>query len=34
VLTDPGVEFPELGQYHLQEPVKPARLRALLRSLH
>lgn len=34
VITDPGVEFPELGPYHLQEPVKPARLRALLRSLH
>lgn len=34
VITDAGVEFPELGQYHLKEPVKPARLRALLRSLH
>lgn len=34
VITPAECEMPELGAYHLREPVKPARLRALLRSLH
>jgi signal transduction histidine kinase len=34
VITAAGCDMPELGAYHLQEPIKPARLRALLRSLH
>lgn len=34
VITGEDCAMPELGAYHLREPVKPARLRALLRSLH
>ena len=34
VITEAGCEMPELGAYQLREPIKPARLRALLRSLH
>lgn len=34
VITSAECDVPELGAYHLREPVKPARLRALLRSLH
>lgn len=34
VITPAECDIPELGTYHLYEPVKPARLRALLRSLH
>ena len=34
VITTAECNMPELGAYHLQEPIKPARLRALLRSLH
>jgi signal transduction histidine kinase len=34
VITPAGCHIPELGAYHLLEPIKPARLRALLRSLH
>lgn len=34
VITSGECMLPELGAYHLREPVKPARLRALLRSLH
>lgn len=34
VITPAECNMPELGAYHLREPVKPARLRALLRSLH
>ena len=33
VITSADCEMPELGAYQLREPVKPARLRALLRSL-
>lgn len=34
VITPAECDIPELGAYHLHEPIKPARLRALLRSLH
>lgn len=34
LITAAGCNMPEQGAYHLSEPVKPARLRALLRSLH
>ena len=34
VITDAECDIPTLGAYHLREPIKPARLRALLRSLH
>ncbi len=34
LITAAGCNMPEQGAYHLCEPVKPARLRALLRSLH
>lgn len=34
LITGKDCAIPELGAYHLREPVKPARLRALLRSLH
>ena len=34
LITGQDCDIPELGAYHLREPVKPARLRALLRSLH
>ncbi len=34
VITAADCEMPELGAYQLREPIRPARLRALLRSLH
>lgn len=34
VISPADCDIPEVGAYHLREPVKPARLRALLRSLH
>lgn len=34
VISSTDCEIPEARAYHLREPVKPARLRALLRSLH
>lgn len=34
VIHPPGCPVSGLGPYHLVKPVKPARLRALLRSLH
>lgn len=34
VVTAEDCEMPELGAYQLREPIRPARLRALLRSLH
>lgn len=34
VITSADCDMPELGAYQLREPVRPARLRALLRSLH
>ncbi|MFC5299988.1 ATP-binding protein [Azospira restricta] len=34
VISPADCDMPDLGAYHLREPVKPARLRALLRSLH
>lgn len=34
VISPPDCDIQEVGAYHLREPVKPARLRALLRSLH
>jgi len=34
VITSADCNMPELGAYQLREPVRPARLRALLRSLH
>lgn len=34
VIHPPGCPVAGLGPYHLAKPVKPARLRALLRSLH
>lgn len=34
IISPAGCDVPELGAYHLREPIKPARLRALLRSLH
>lgn len=34
VITAADCEIPELGAYQLREPIRPARLRALLRSLH
>ncbi len=34
VISPAACDMPDIGAYHLREPVKPARLRALLRSLH
>ncbi|MBI2308896.1 MAG: hypothetical protein HYU78_16540 [Rhodocyclales bacterium] len=34
VISAAACDMPEIGAYHLREPIKPARLRALLRSLH
>jgi len=34
VISASACDMPGIGAYHLCEPVKPARLRALLRSLH
>ena len=34
VISPPGYALLELGPYHLYEPVKPARLHALLRRMH
>lgn len=34
IISPAGCDVPDVGAYHLREPIKPARLRALLRSLH
>lgn len=34
VISAADCDSPDTGAYHLHEPIKPARLRALLRSLH